>query len=91
MPSSHWPPVQVEIEPLGSIVTNCGGEKVAERTGSGLEGLMLQAILDVGDRKAPFSVAAWSGDETITVAVVEASSGRQPGGGPMAFASSLKT
>jgi hypothetical protein len=33
-----WLPVQVEMDPLGSIVTGRGGEKVAQRTGSGAEG-----------------------------------------------------
>jgi hypothetical protein len=59
--------VQVEIDPLGSIMTSWGGE-VAQRTGSGAEGLML----DVGDRKAPLRVAVENGRMEVTSDILSA-------------------
>lgn len=66
------------------MVASCGGEKVAQRTGAGAEGSILQKMLRLGEAKAPLSIVGlWSGAVTVTVAVASTCSGWQAGGGPI--------
>jgi hypothetical protein len=54
------------------MVASCGGEKVAQRTGLGAEGSILQKTLWLGEKKPPYAVGVGWGAVTVTVAVASA-------------------
>jgi hypothetical protein len=70
------------------MVTNWGGEKVAQRTELVSVTLMLQAMFFVGDRNAPFLVADDNGAATTRVNVALTCSYVHEGGGPITKTSS---